>query len=61
MAVGSAGPQLGSRDLSGQRRASTGRSRAEWAAPDLNRDLASGVGSAGPRVGVPGLSGQSRT
>ena len=44
----SAGPQRGAPDCSGQRRASTGSSRAEWAAPDLNR-------------GAPERSGQRRT
>ena len=32
-----------------QRRASTGSSRSEWEAPDLNRELEIGVGGAGPQ------------
>ena len=44
IAMGSAGPQRRASDRSGQGRASTGSSRAEWAAPDPERN-----GSAGPQ------------
>ena len=37
IAVGGAGPELQAADHSGRRRTSTGSSRAEWAAPGLNR------------------------
>ena len=51
IAAGSAGPllpvYLSALHRNGQRRASTGSSRAQWAAPNLTGELANGVGSAG--------------
>ena len=51
VAMGSARPQQGAPECSGQRRTSTGSSRLQWAAPDLNRELQIAVGSAGPHPG----------
>ena len=45
--MGSAGPQVQVANRSGQRRASTGSSRLQWAAPGLNGELRIAVGKQG--------------
>ena len=53
IAVGSAGPQQGAPDCSGQRRASTASPRLQWASPDLTRGA---LARTGQRWTSPGSS-----